>query len=79
MSRFDHYSYGTGSVTSKWIRPTCDEEAEFDDVESASDRHTFSIVPVGIAISFTIVLVYAILVIQHYRSDNSRNQLNWLS
>lgn len=66
----DRSTYGTGGTfnSSKkrmnYSRVTGDD----DEYETASERHTFSLMPIGIAISFTAVLIYAILVIQHYRS-----------
>lgn len=58
--------------TDKWIGTNYSyvrEEAESDERETASERHTFSLVPIGIAISFTAVLIYALLVVRHYRSN----------
>ena len=43
--------------------------ADDDDRETAPEGHTFSMMPIGIALSFTAVLIYAILVIQHLRTS----------
>jgi hypothetical protein len=40
-------------------------ESERDDTMTASDRHTFSLVPVGVAVLFTVVLIYIILLLKH--------------
>ena len=39
---------------------------EEDDRETASERHSFSLIPIGIAFSFTIGLIYTILVMKHF-------------
>lgn len=43
--------------------------AEDDDRETAPEGHMFSLMPIGIALSFTAALIYAILVIQHLRTS----------
>ena len=58
--------------TEKWTSPNYSqirEEAECDERETASERHNFSLVPIGIAIAFTAVLIYALLVVRHFRSN----------
>jgi hypothetical protein len=41
-------------------------KSEDDDRETASERHSFSLIPIGIALSFTIGLIYTILVMKHF-------------
>ena len=67
----DRSTYGTGGTFNPASKKRVSYSrvlAEDNDLETASERHTFSLMPIGIAISFTAVLIYAILVIQHYRS-----------
>jgi hypothetical protein len=67
----DRSTYGTGGTfnpSSKKRMTYSRVMGEDIELETASERHTFSLMPIGIAVSFTAVLIYAILVIQHYRT-----------
>ena len=46
---------------------------EDDDRETASERHSFSLIPIGIALSFTIGLIYTILIMKHYRMSSGEH------
>ena len=63
--KFGFASYGSDGRGNAYIHVRADD----DDRETSPERHTFSMMPLGIAFTCTAVLIYALLVIQHLRTS----------